>query len=435
MDAITTPFNRQQQKSKSAKAPVIIALMTFLILPLSAFAEDKTSIDTLRQLGKAFAGVAEKASPAVVGIRATQTIIQEYYPVPNWPFGNPFFEDDLLEQFFGRRFPRHQQQQPQQPQQRKFVKPAQGSGFIVSKEGYILTNNHVIENADEISVTLLDGREFEAKLVGTDPATEVALIKIDANNLTSLELADSDKIEVGEWVIAIGNPFGLSHTVTAGIVSAKGRNNIINQLEYQDFIQTDAAINPGNSGGPLINLDGKVVGINTAIIGPGGNIGIGLAIPSNMAKFVYERLVTGEPLERGFLGVGIRDLDPDLAESLGIKQTEGVIITEIIPDSAADKAGLKRYDVITELNGSKIKKANEFKNRVAMQKSNADVEMTVIRDGKTKSVTAKLGERTGEHTAEHTAEAEPPKAAQADRQTFEKLGLEVQDLTSELAER
>jgi serine protease Do len=408
-----------QHRNKFSPARTIV--LGFLILSMTVpltLAEDSKSIDTLRQLGKAFAGIAEKASPAVVGIKANQAITQTYSPLPDWPFGNSPFDDEFFEQFFGRS-PRRQRQQQQT---RKTLRPVQGSGFIVSKDGYILTNNHVVQDSEEITVTLLDGRESKAKLVGTDPATEVAVIKIDANDLHTLELADSDTLEVGEWVIAIGNPFGLSHTVTAGIVSAKGRGNIIDELEYQDFIQTDAAINPGNSGGPLINLDGKAVGINTALIGPGANVGIGLAIPANIAKFVYERLAKGEPLVRAILGVVIRDLDPELAESLELKQTEGVAIIEVSPDSAAEKAGLKSYDIITEFNGEKVKKANEFKNRVAMLKPGTEAVLTIIRDGKTQTITAKLGERTAEMQAQKTT-----------TEAIAKLGFEVEDLTSDLA--
>jgi serine protease Do len=418
MTTITKPVNH---KTSSRLGFILVLLIVFsLIVPTLVIAEDSKSIDTLRQLGKAFASVAEKASPAVVGIKANQVVTQNYSPLPDGPFGNTPFDDEFFEQFFGRQFRRQQKQQQQQP--RKILRPVQGSGFIVSKDGYILTNNHVIEGAENITVTLLDSREFQAKLIGTDPATEVAVIKIDANDLHTLELADSDALEVGEWVIAIGNPFGLSHTVTAGIVSAKGRSNIIEELEYQDFIQTDAAINPGNSGGPLINLDGKVVGINTAIIGANINIGIGLAIPANMAKFVYDRLAKGEPLVRAFLGVGVRDLDPELAETLGLKQTEGIAVSEVVPDSAADKAGIKRYDVITEFNGEKVKKANEFRNRIAILKPGTEVELTILRDGKTKTITAKLGEQTPEM-----------KAQKSTTETVQQLGFEVENLTDELA--
>ncbi|MHC4154078.1 MAG: trypsin-like peptidase domain-containing protein, partial [Planctomycetota bacterium] len=256
---------------------LLSALIAVFLLPafFPAVAEDTGDdcIKILQQMGKAFAGIAEKASPAVVGIRARQQVTQEY---SRSPFGGPHDDfDDIFERFFGPSRPR------QRSSPRKYYRPVQGSGFIVSADGYILTNNHVVEDAEEIIVTLRDGVEFKAEIVGTDTQNEVAVIKIDSENLSVLELADSDKLEVGEWVIAIGNPFGLSHTVTQGIVSAKGRSGI-GLAGYEDYIQTDAAINPGNSGGPLINLNGEVVGINTAIIGPGGNIGIGFAIPINM---------------------------------------------------------------------------------------------------------------------------------------------------------
>jgi len=298
----------KQNKISSHFSLISVSLIFLLfITPLSAFGEDKSSIDTLRQMGKAFADIAEKASPAVVGIQAKQLITEDYLTMRDWPFGDPF-DDDFFERFFGRPF------RYRRSPQRKSYRPVQGSGFIISADGYILTNNHVVRDADEITVKLADGREFEAKVIGSDPDTEVAVIKIDAKRLPALELANSDALKVGEWVIAIGNPFGLSHTVTAGIVSAKGRSGF-RLAEYEDFIQTDAAINPGNSGGPLINLDGEVVGINTAIIGPGGNIGIGFAIPINIAKFIYNQLIEGGKIVYGALGVIIRDLDPDLAES------------------------------------------------------------------------------------------------------------------------
>lgn len=414
---------RRSAASKRNLISVVFAALLFLA-PLTAVAEDSKSIDTLRRMGKAFASIAEKASPAVVGIRANQVVTQRYSQIPDWPFGDPFFDDDFFEQFFGRRF--RQQRPPQQ--ERKAYRPVQGSGFIVSADGYVLTNNHVVENAEVITVTLLDGREFQAKLIGTDPGTEVAVIKIDAENLNTLELADSDNLEVGEWVIAIGNPFGLSHTVTAGIVSAKGRSGIIDELEYQDFIQTDAAINPGNSGGPLLNLDGKVVGINTAIISPGVNIGInigiGLAIPSNMAKFVYDRLVKGEPLVRSVLGVYVEEMNPDLAKSLEVDQNSGLVVTEVIEDSAAEKAGLERYDVVIELDGESVSKANEFRNKIAMLKPGTRIKLKIIRDGRKKTITAKLGERSS-----------GAKAGKTTSETLERIGFEVENLTEELAKR
>jgi serine protease Do len=241
----------------SLRSTLILALLISLlsISPVSALAEDSSSIDTLRQMGKAFAQIAENASPAVVGITASQVATREQSTTPDWPFADPF-DEDFFERFFGHPFPRQRPQQRKYHQpQRRYNRPVQGSGFIVSADGYILTNNHIVQDAEAITVRLVDGREFEASVIGTDPDSEVAVIKINADKLSVLEMADSDKLEVGEWVIAIGNPFGLSHTVTAGIVSAKGRSGF-RLAEYEDFIQTDAAINPGNSGGPLINLDG-----------------------------------------------------------------------------------------------------------------------------------------------------------------------------------
>ncbi len=406
------------ERAPAAKRHIIFVAFALLLIisPLLALAEDSKSIDALREMGKAFASIAEKVSPAVVSIKADQVVTQRYTTIPDRPFGDPF-NDEFFRRFFGQpyRSPR--------PQQRKVYRPVQGSGFIVSEQGYILTNNHVVQDAENISVTLLDGRQLDdAKLIGTDPDTEIAVIKIDADNLNVLELADSDSLEVGEWVLAIGNPFGLSHTVTAGIVSAKGRSNVIDELKYEDFIQTDAAINPGNSGGPLLNLDGKVVGINTAIVGPGGNIGIGLAIPSNMARFVYDHLVAGEPLVRAVLGVYVRELDPDLAESLGVKQNKGVVVSEVSEDSAAEKAGLKRYDVIVELNGKAVTNANEFRNKIAMLKPGTSVKLGIIRDGIRRTVTGKLGERV--------ASAKGPKSVS---QTLEKIGFDVEALTDDLA--
>ncbi|GAG78497.1 unnamed protein product, partial [marine sediment metagenome] len=265
-----------------------------------------TGIDTLRRMGKAFAEIAEKASPAVVGIKASKTVTMDYPTMREGPFGESFdpFEDDLFDYFFRRRLPRRRSPQ------RKSLQLAQGSGFIVSDDGYILTANHLVGEAEEVTVRLADDREFDAKIIGTDPDSDVAVVKIDAKDLPSLEFADSDALEVGEWVLAIGNPFGLRRTVTAGIVSAKGRSGFRfpgHIPEYQDYIQTDAAINPGNSGGPLINLDGKVVGINTAIVtghlAYPGNIGIGFAIPVNMAKAVYDQLVESGTVVRGALGI------------------------------------------------------------------------------------------------------------------------------------
>jgi serine protease Do len=398
----------------------ILAMLLFVASPLPALAEDATSIETLRRMGKAFASIAEKASPAVVGVKAEKVITREDYPsLREWPFGDPFepFGDDLFNYFFRYRSPRRRSDR--QPEYRQ---TAQGSGFIISDDGYILTNNHLVGEAEKVTVRLADDRELDAEIKGTDRESDVALIKIDADNLPTVRLGDSDALEVGEWVIAIGNPFKLSHTVTAGIVSAKGRSGL-GVAEFEDFIQTDAAINFGNSGGPLLNLNGEVIGINTAIIGPGGNIGIGLAIPINMARQVYPRLMEGGKVVRGYLGIWYEPLTPKLADAFGLEDTEGVAVSEVIEDSPAEKAGLKPNDIIVEFDGEPVKNANEFRNRVAMTKPDKEVDIVVLRNGKREKFAAKLANRSEAGIGRAPSEA------------MEQLGLTVQPLTTDLARR
>ena len=396
---------------------VLLVLLLF-ISSLPVFAEDANSIDTLRQMGRAFASIAEKASPAVVGIKAEKTVTQQYPGLWEWHFGDPF-DDDFFDRFFRRRSPQRQSPRPKSRQL------AQGSGFIISADGHILTNNHLVGEAEKVTVELADEREFTAKVIGADPESDVAVVKIDANGLAFLELADSDVLEVGEWVLAIGSPFGLSHTVTAGIVSAKGRSNV-GLTTYEDFIQTDAAINPGNSGGPLLNLDGKVVGINTAIVSrSGGNMGIGFAIPVNMARAVYNQLIESGTVIRGFLGVIIQDLTPELAGSFNLEaDTKGVLIPEVTADSAAEKAGLRPGDVIVEFDGRPVETARALQNCVAMLKPGTEVKMVVLRDGRRKKLTAELGERPAKG-----------RLAAGRSEAAEQMGLAVQNLTDELAER
>ena len=394
---------------------VISTLLLLFTIPLSALAADPDSIAALRQMGKAFSSIAEKASPAVVGLQAEKVVSQDSQTYRESPFG-----DDFYEYFFGPRSPRQRspQRRPQQPQM------ALGSGFIISSDGYLLTNNHMVEGAEKVTVELADGRKFTAEITGTDPVTDIAVIKIDADNLPYLELADSDTLEVGEWVLAIGNPLGFSHTVTAGIVSAKGRS--LRLADIENFIQTDAAINRGNSGGPLLNLEGKVVGMNTAIYGATGNIGIGFAIPVNMAKHAYKQIREGGTVERGFLGIAFKDINPELAAALDLdKNTKGAVITDVIEDSAADKAGLKYYDVVVEFEGQPIEKSNEFLNRVAMLSPDTKVEVVVLRDGKQKTFTIKLGKRPPEGELRGNLPTE----------TIDKLGFSVINMSEELAKK
>jgi serine protease Do len=282
----------------------------------------------------------------------------------------------------------------------------------------------MVEDAEKIEVELTDGRKFTAKIIGTDPDSDVAVVKIDSKDLPYLELADSDELEVGEWVLAIGNPLGLTHTVTAGIVSAKGRR--VGLASFENFIQTDAAINFGNSGGPLINLDSKVVGINTAIVGASGNIGIGFAIPINMAKNIYDQIVQNGTVERGWLGIEMGVLQDETAQFLGLKKNaKGVLIAVVFADSAAEKAGLKPYDIIIEVDGEPIESRDAFRNEIALLKPGSRVKLTVWRDKRRKAITVRLGKRP---TTEELAGTLSPR-------TINQLGFSVENLSDDLAER
>ncbi len=324
------------------------------------------------------APIVKKATPAVVNI-ATRGTLREQRP------RNPLLEDPFFRRFFDA---------PDfVPRERQFQ--SAGSGVIVdAKNGYIITNAHVIENADEITVTLLDDRQLKAKIVGRDKPSDVAVVKVDAKNLTEMPIADSSKAEVGDFVLAIGNPFALSHTVTSGIISALGRSDN-NPESYQDFIQTDAAINPGNSGGALVNLSGELVGVNTAIFsGTGGNIGIGFAIPSNMVKAVMEHLIKYGEVKRGMLGVQLANqFTPEIAESLGLDNAHGALISQVVEGSSAEKAGLKAGDVITSINGRNISNASDLRNSIGLLRIGEKIELGLIREGKPRRVTAVIGER------------------------------------------
>jgi serine protease Do/serine protease DegQ len=339
-----------------------------------------TSIATAQlpvQAGEApvpsLAPMLKRVTPGVVNIQIRGTV-QEQNPLANDPFFRRFFDV------------------PNTPRQREFQ--SAGSGVIVdAKNGYIVTNAHVIENATEITVQLLDNRSLTAKVIGKDAGSDVAVLKVQAANLVEIPIADSDLEEVGDFVVAIGNPFGLGHTVTSGIISALGRSGI-NPEGFEDFIQTDASINPGNSGGALVNLNGRLVGINSAILSrTGGNIGIGFAIPSNMMKTVMDQLIKYGEVRRGVLGVNIQTLTPDIAQSMEIGTVQGALVSQVVEGSAAEKAGIKAGDVITAVNGKPVKDASALRNTIGLLRIGDRVDVSLLRDGKPRRVTAVIGER------------------------------------------
>ncbi|MFT5397044.1 MAG: Do/DeqQ family serine protease [Gammaproteobacteria bacterium] len=348
-------------------------LITFSLLATSANAALPQGVD-----GKAMPTLApmlEGVTPAVVNIATEGRVKQQL---------NPLFSDPRFRRYFNV---------PEQPAERKTS--SLGSGVIVdAKRGLVLTNNHVIANAVQITVTLRDGRQLEAEVVGTDPETDVAVIKMPAENLVDIKPADSDALRVGDFVVAIGNPFGLGQTVTSGIVSALGRSGL--GIEgYEDFIQTDASINPGNSGGALVNLRGELVGINTAIFSQsGGNIGIGFAIPINLAMQITEQLVDTGEVKRGFLGVSMQDISPALAEAFGLDQQSGAIINEVLENSPASKAGLKIGDIVVSIDGKNIVNANDVANRIGLLPVGETIKFKVLRDGKQSEFVVTVDVRT-----------------------------------------
>lgn len=329
------------------------------------FLQDERGIPTV-------ANLIEKVTPAVVSISVISRAPSE---------DNPLFRDPFFRRFFDLP-------EPPVPQ----PSMSAGSGVIVdAARGYVLTNHHVIANGKEITVVLKDRRRFSAKVVGSDPGTDIAVLKIEPDNLTALPLGDSDRLRVGDFVVAIGNPFGLGQTVTSGIVSALGRSGL-NIEGYEDFIQTDAPINPGNSGGALVTLDGRLVGINTAIAAPaGGNVGIGFAVPINMAQAVMEQLIAYGEVRRGRLGVLIQDFTPDIAKALGVDETAGAVVTKVEPGTPAKAAGLRAGDVILAVNGRPVASASDLRNQVGLLRIGAEVELTVLRDGERKTIRTRLG--------------------------------------------
>jgi len=414
-------------KTRAVKTPVttIVTLFALSIIIAAginvAKAGTSADQDILNRSSKAFVNVVKKAKPAVVHIMVEKTT-RTTLPGQG---GEDIFNHPFFEQFFG---PQYRQQRPQHPRQRERKQSGLGSGFIISKDGFILTNNHVIEDADVIKVSLSDDREFMAKVVGTDPQSDVALLKIeDPENLPVLELGDSDALEVGEWVIAIGNPFGLSETVTVGVVSAKGRSSV-GLNKYENFIQTDAAINPGNSGGPLINVQGKVIGINTALFSrTGGYMGIGFAIPINMAQSIEDQLRKDGKVTRGWLGVVIQNVDKKLADSFGLKQTGGILVSEVQKDSPAAKAGLQQGDVIIRLNETVLKNVSDLRNKIALITPESETTLHIVRDGEEKTLPVVIGEQPSDFGK--------VAGSGKGKDLMEDFGLILQDLTKELADK
>ncbi|MCH9625181.1 MAG: Periplasmic pH-dependent serine endoprotease DegQ [Chlamydiales bacterium] len=392
---------------------LLILTFTVLLSCTSLFSAEQQNEALLKQISKGFSNVAKHAKPAVVyiegqGIAKKQQTIQKRGSSEN-PFD--YFNDDFFNRFFG--FP---DQSPKQQQKPALVR---GSGFLVSKDGYIVTNNHVVEKAEKLQVTLSDGKKVIAKIIGTDPQTDLAVIKVEGEDHPFLDFGDSDAIEVGDWAIAIGNPFGLQATLTVGVVSAKGRNQL-NIADFEDFIQTDAAINPGNSGGPLLNVESKVIGVNTAIVsGSGGYMGIGFAIPSNMAKLIINQLINDGEVTRGFLGVTLQPIDSDLAKFYHLKKAKGALVTDVIAGSPAEIGGLEQEDVILSYNGHPVENLSSFRNFVALLPPGSDLKVTVNRDGKEKELNLTVSTLPGAILGPTTP--------------LKKLGLEVQELTPEKA--
>ena len=367
-------------------------------------------VTVAKQLEQSFTSVAKEAIPAVVWIKVKSAAKTTQNDAG----------DDFLRHFFGLPFESNNSQ------------PAitgEASGFIISPDGYILTNSHVVHDMSEIVVVLNDGREFPAKVIGQDPNTDVALIKIDAQNLPYLKLGDSNKLQVGQWAIAIGNPFGLQASLTVGVISATGRNNL-SLAPVENYIQTDAAINRGHSGGPLLNLDGQVIGINTAIVSDGdsgGYIGIGFAIPSNIAKYDMEQIKEHGTVARGYIGVLLQQMEPDLAKAFGLSKAEGAVVTEVTKNSPAEKAGIKQGDVVIKYNDQLVSNVGALRNAVSMTAPGTNVDLTVLRGKQTLQIPLTIG--TFPSTQE-LAVATPSPPAQKENP----LGIEVQSLTPEIAE-
>ncbi len=412
---------KEQTMGKKINKGLIWSLSFLVLLFGLFFCMDSDRVNSLpkndkltnaKSLGQAFVEVVKKVQPAVVNITTEKTITMR----PWDRYGEDFFKGSPFEDFF-RGFgpsPREKGKEYRHKQR------SGGSGVIVDKEGYILTNNHVVEDTDKIKVRLNDGREFAATLKGQDSRTDLAVLHIKAKDLPVATLGDSDNLDVGEWAIAIGSPFGLEHTVTVGVVSAKGRSGL-GTGNYEDFIQTDASINPGNSGGPLINIDGEVIGINAMIIQPG--TGIGFAIPINMAKQILSDLIKHGKVVRPWLGISVQDLTPEMAEQFQVKEKEGVLVAQVHQGTGAERAGLLSGDIIQSVDDKAIKNGNELIKEIQKKKVGQKIKLSVVRDGKPTTVEVTT-----------TAMPDKPEAIK-ENEIEEKLGVTVQELTPQLTAR
>lgn len=392
---------------------IIIMLMTGLLVLSGLLIAHASPNAPVPMIPENFSSLADTVSPAIVHIRVEKTVKTDgpaMAPFGMNPFGNNKPFEGHPEKFFG-------------PNGRpEFKQPGSGSGFVIDKEGYVVTNNHVVDGADKIKIVLKDEQEYDARIVGRDPVTDIALLKVDAkDSLPTVALGSSDNLKVGEWVMAIGSPFGLDNTVTAGIVSAKGR--VIGSGPYDDYIQTDASINPGNSGGPLLNMKGEVVGINTMIVA--GGQGIGFAIPIDMAANVIKQLKQSGEVTRGWFGVSVQDVKGDLAEYYGAKGQTGVLVAAVTPGDPAEKAGIKARDIITEVNGKKMATSRDLTTLVAGLDVGDRAEVKVLREGEAKTLVVEIGRRPLELAA----------AGERQKENDGEYGIQVSELTPEVAER
>ena len=418
-------FNRSLHTMKAELTAFLFLTMLFIGFAVPHKAQSST-IQNNRVIGSetnsalavraSYADIVEKVTPAVVTVRAERKNTAQ---TPE----TPFMDDPLLREFFGRQLP--------QMRQTPRVERGMGSGVIIESNGTILTNSHVVNGATQVKVDLPDRRTFAAKVVGTDEASDLAVLKIEAANLPTLSLGDSDRVRVGDVVLAIGNPLGLRQTVTSGIISAKGRQTGVSDGSFEDFLQTDAPINQGNSGGALVNLNGELIGINSQILSTsGGSIGLGFSIPSNMAKSVMTQLIRDGRVRRGQIGVGIQNVTSDLAGSFGLKDVRGVIVTSVSPNSPAERAGVKQGDVIVSFNGVNLNDGNELRNRVAQTAPNTQAAIGIVRNGNALTLNVTLGEfqpKTDVSTVGKSNSSAEPLSG--------KLGLSLELMTPQVAQR